>query len=250
MTFGSLFSGIGGIDLGLERAGMECRWQVESNAFCRKILAKHWPKVERYGDIKHFAICDFHTVDLLCGGFPCQPVSLAGKGRVENDERWLWPEFYRVIGAIKPQYALLENVPGLLNRGMAGILQDLTEIGYDAEWDVISAAAFGAPHLRERLFLVAYPHGKRIKAVFGPDTRNGKTLEAKGREYLRGHQRSHLAGDWGGALPLENRKLYKPGVPLLVDGFPEAVDEVTAYGNAVVPAVAEYIGRRIMEITS
>jgi hypothetical protein len=108
---GSLFSGIGGLDLGLERAGMEVRWQVEIEPYCNKVLAKHWPNVKRYGDIKSIDWTEVEPVDLICGGFPCQPVSLAGKRLAQEDERWLWPEVDRCLRALRPRYALLENVP-------------------------------------------------------------------------------------------------------------------------------------------
>src|SRR6266576_2094213 len=101
-TFGSLFAGIGGLDLGLERAGWTCRWQVEINPFCRRILAQHWPTVERYGDIRTLDLERVERVDLICGGFPCQPVSVAGKRLAQADARWLWPEFSRVVRALRP----------------------------------------------------------------------------------------------------------------------------------------------------
>ena len=225
---------------------MECLWQVEIQPSCLKVLENHWPKVKRYADVKHFAPCESHKVDVICGGFPCQPVSFAGKGRAQNDERWLWPDFFRIVKALKPQFILVENVPGLLNRGMGGVLRDLAEIGYDAEWDVVSAQAFGAPHLRERVLIVAYPNGKRRKAVLQSHTGDGDSLEKEESKHSGGNSRLDLAGVWTGAAPLENGKLHKPGVPLLVDGFPGAVDEVSAYGNAVVPQMAEWAGRRIL----
>ncbi len=161
MKFGSLFSGIGGLDLGLERAGMICGWQVELDDYCNRVLEKHWPKVKRYGDVKE--IKDLEWVDLICGGFPCQPVSVAGKRQGTDDSRWLWPEFARIIRMVRPRYALIENVPGLLsaNNGgaMSEILGDLASLGYDAEWDCVSAESVGAPHLRWRVFIVAYCNG-------------------------------------------------------------------------------------------
>lgn len=171
LTFGSLFSGIGGIDLGLERAGMTCAWQVEIDAYCQKVLAKHWPHVARYGDIRGTGEHNLAPVDLIAGGFPCQPHSLAGERRASQDERDLWPEFYRVIRELKPQWVLAENVPGVLSsedgRFLRGVLKDLATSGYDAEWTIISAESVGAPHLRERIFLVAYPQsiGRRSRGT-------------------------------------------------------------------------------------
>ncbi len=155
LTAGSLFSGIGGLDLGFERAGIKIAWQCEIDEFCRRVLKKHWPDVPCYEDIKEI---DYDTpkVDILFGGFPCQPVSTAGRRKAEEDSRWLWPEFARVIGLLRPHYVLVENVPGLLTKGMGFILSDLSSFGYDAEWHCIPAVAFGAPHRRERVILVAY----------------------------------------------------------------------------------------------
>jgi len=117
--FGSLFTGIGGIDLGLERAGWECKWQVEIDEFCQKILAKHWPNVPKFGDVRQIKEGQLEHVDLIAGGFPCQPVSTAGKRKGREDERWLWPEMARIVRMVRPRFVLVENVPGILsvNRG-------------------------------------------------------------------------------------------------------------------------------------
>ena len=157
MRFGSLFSGIGGIDLGLERAGMECAWQVENDDYCQRVLAKHWPNVPRYGDIKEVDFARLEPVELLAGGFPCQDLSYAGKGLGLSGARsGLWSEFKRAVRVVRPRYVLVENVPGLLGRGMGAVLGDLASLGYDVEWESIPAAAVGAPHLRWRVFVVAY----------------------------------------------------------------------------------------------
>jgi DNA (cytosine-5)-methyltransferase 1 len=158
LTFGSLFAGIGGIDLGLERAGWTGRWQVEYEPYCQRVLAKHWPDVPRYGDIHDVDWTTVEPVDLIAGGFPCQPFSNAGKRLGKDDVRWLWPEFARAVGELRPRYVLVENVPGLLagHGGMGAVLGDLAALGYDAEWDSIPASAVGAPHLRYRVWIVAY----------------------------------------------------------------------------------------------
>ncbi len=122
MRFGELFAGIGGIGLGLERAGMEVRWHVEKDEYCRRVLAKHWPDVARYEDVKDVGAHNLEPVDLICGGFPCQPVSVAGKRKAQDDERWLWPEFSRILRELRPRYALMENVPGLLVRVFGDVL--------------------------------------------------------------------------------------------------------------------------------
>ena len=160
MTVGSLFSGIGGFDLGLERAGMVVKWQVERDPWCQKILATHWPDVPRYGDITTLTGNELTPVDLICGGFPCQPVSIAGHQKGTDDDRWLWPEFRRIVGLLRPRYVLVENVPGLFtaNGGHAfgEVIGDLADLGYDCEWTVLSAADVGAPHLRKRVWIVAH----------------------------------------------------------------------------------------------
>src|SRR5581483_5973557 len=163
--FGSLFSGIGGIDLGLERAGMHCSWQVEIDDYATKVLEKHWPHVARFRDIRACGAHNLSRVHLLAGGFPCQPHSTAGKRHASQDERNLWPEFYRLICEIRPEWVLAENVPGILSsehgRFFGGILRDLAGAGYDAQWRVFRACDFGYPHIRKRVFLLGYSMCRR-----------------------------------------------------------------------------------------
>jgi len=154
MRFGSLFSGIGGLDLGLERAGMSCAWQVEIEPYCLKVLEKHWPEVKRYGNVKEIDWSQVEPVDLICGGFPCQPFSVAGKRKGVADERNLWPEMLRAVTGVRPCWVLGENVPGL-GSYLDTICSDLEGEGYEVLPLEIPAAAFGAPHLRYRLFIVA-----------------------------------------------------------------------------------------------
>ena len=176
MTFGSLFAGIGGFDLGLERAGMVCKWQVELDDYASRVLAKHWPNVPRHDDVRTFPTADRDwAVDLICGGFPCQDISVAGKGAGLAGERsGLWYEFARIIGDIRPRYVVVENVAALLNRGMGTVLGDLSSLGYDAEWHVIPASAVGAPHRRDRVWIVANArreHGDWRPSVSTPPDR-------------------------------------------------------------------------------
>lgn len=161
MTFGSLFSGIGGMDLGLERAGMECRWQVEIDPFCTKVLERHWPGVKRYGDIK--TVTELEYVDVMCGGFPCQDLSQAGKrAGIEGTRSGLWFEFARLIGIVRPRYVLIENVPGLLvHDAMRRVIGELARLGYVGCWRSLRASEFGAAHLRKRVFIVAYTEHPR-----------------------------------------------------------------------------------------
>jgi len=153
---GSLFSGIGGFDLGLERAGMSVAWQCEIDPDARAILAKHWPEVPCYGDIRSIDWSTVEPVDIVCGGYPCQPFSHAGSRAGESDPRHLWPEVARCVRHLRPRWVLLENVAGHLSLGFGAVLGDLAALGYDAWWDCIPAAALGAPHLRDRVFVVAW----------------------------------------------------------------------------------------------
>lgn len=163
LKVGSLFSGAGLCDLGLSWAGLQHQFFCEIDPYCRSILARHWPGTPIYNDIACLHGADIPQVDVLCGGFPCQDVSAAGgrAGIKTGTRSGLWYEYRRIIQEIRPKYAVIENVRGLLSLGIETVLQDLAGIGYDAEWEVLSAAACGAPHHRERVFVVAYPHGSR-----------------------------------------------------------------------------------------
>lgn len=159
-----LFSGIGGFSLGLERAGFKTVAFCEIDPFCRRVLAKHWPNVPCYEDVRTLSAqhitADGLVPEVICGGFPCQDISVAGKGAGLAGERsGLWSEFARLIGELRPRYAIVENVSALLGRGLGTVLGDLSSIGYDAEWHCIPASAIGAPHRRDRVWIVAYPHG-------------------------------------------------------------------------------------------
>src|SRR4029077_3769171 len=177
LTVGSLFSGIGGIDLGLERAGMRVIWQSEIDPYASAVLRQHWPEIPNLGDVRRCT--RFASVAVLCGGFPCQPVSQAGKRLRQEDPRWLWPEFCRVIRLARPRYVLVENVPGLLAGGMGDVLRDLASLGFDAEWDSIPAAAVGAPHLRYRVLLVAHAQQQQGGERRDVDGERRRTPEAE-----------------------------------------------------------------------
>ena len=233
LQVGSLFSGIGGFDLGLERAGHEIVWQVESDSYCRKVLAKHWPDVPCYEDIHDMGAHNLAEVDVICGGFPCQPVSVAGKREAQDDERWLWPEFARIIRELRPQYVLVENVPGLLIRGMGDVLAALSTFGYDAEWGIVSAASVGAPHLRKRIFIVADATGA------GCETRGGYGMGDADRSRGDKGLAPGPCGEEGGHWAVE------PNVGRVAHGVPHRVDRLRGLGNAIVPQVAEWIGRQL-----
>lgn len=156
----SLFSGIGGLDLAAEWAGMTIVGQVEIDPFCRRVLAHHWPDVPRFEDVHHVTATTLRDAgicpDLICGGFPCQPVSAAGHRQGQADARWLWPEMARLIADTRPRWVVAENVPGLVTLGLDDVLDDLEAAGYTARTLVYQAAMVGAPHRRERVFIVAY----------------------------------------------------------------------------------------------
>ena len=241
LAFGSLFSGIGGIDLGLERAGMKAIWMCEIEPYARKVLAKHWPDIPIYEDVRTID----ETVerpDVLCGGFPCQDVSFAGKraGLNEGTRTGLWIEFARIIRILRPQYVLLENVPGLLSLGFGRVLGDLAEIGYDAEWQVLSAAQFGAWHIRRRVFIIAYPNlstGQNFIKCY-----------KMGRKYSFQKKRETLSGNglWGYkpeyqifprtfSREYHNKWPVKPGILGMANGFSNRTHRYRATGNAVTP---------------
>src|SRR5574343_1933529 len=156
LTVGSLFTGIGGFDLGLERAGMRVAWQSEIDPYASAVLKKYWPLVPNHGDIRGITGDSVEWVDVLCGGFPCQDISNAGKrAGIDGERSGLWAEYARVIGELRPRYVVVENVAALLGRGLRRVLGDLAALGFDAEWHCIPASAVGAPHRRDRIWIVA-----------------------------------------------------------------------------------------------
>jgi DNA (cytosine-5)-methyltransferase 1 len=155
LTFGELFAGIGGFSLGLERAGMTCKWQVEIDPYATAVLRKHWPQVPKHDDVRTFPPQGDYAVDVICGGFPCQDISVAGKGAgLAGARSGLWYEYARIIGELRPRFVIVENVAALLARGMGTVLGELSALGYDAEWHVVPASAVGAPHRRERVWII------------------------------------------------------------------------------------------------
>ena len=158
LTHGSLFSGIGGIDLGFERCGIETIWTCEIEDYPHSILQKRFPAAEHYRDVRDIGGTVIKP-DIISGGFPCQDISIAGKGAgIDGKRSGLWAEMFRIIGLLRPRYALIENVPMLIHRGFGRVLSDLASIGYDAEWQTVSAKDVGAWHLRKRIFIVSYPY--------------------------------------------------------------------------------------------
>ena len=184
LTVGSLFAGIGGFDLGFEMAGgFEIVWQCEIDDWCRRVLKKHWPNVRQHDNIKTFPT-EKHdwSCDIICGGFPCQDLSYAGAGAgLDGGRSNLWFEMLRVVRVVRPQYVAVENVPALLRRGMGTVVSGLAEIGYVVEWNCVSASAVGAPHRRNRIWIVAHadePNSCNPGTV--ADTDNRGELQSKG----------------------------------------------------------------------
>ncbi len=156
-----LFSGIGAFSLGLERAGFQTVAFCEVEPFCQAVLRKHWPNVPIYDDVCHLTAARLRAdgidrIEAICGGFPCQDISVAGSGAGLDGERsGLWREYARLVGELRPVHVIVENVGALRGRGLARVLGDLATFGYDAQWHVVPAAAIGAPHLRERVWIIA-----------------------------------------------------------------------------------------------
>jgi DNA (cytosine-5)-methyltransferase 1 len=265
-----LFSGIGGFSLGLERTG-----GFKTVAFCeiepypRKVLAKHWPEVPCYHDIRELTAdrlaADGIGVDVICGGFPCQDISVAGKGAGMAGERsGLWSEFARLIGELRPQYAIVENVSALLSRGLADVLGDLAALGYDAEWHCIPASAVGAPHRRDRIWIVAHTsmaHADNQRELQSQGRKcNERGWIGNGSEDVadadgQGLQKSETFRRWLGitlgrftGLSTERSGwwLSEPDVGRVANGVPSRVDRLKGLGNAVVPQIPELIGRAIL----
>lgn len=265
MDVGSLFTGIGGLDLGFEREGFNIRWQVENNPYCQQLLKRHFPNAEIYGDIRSIDFRQLPSVDILIGGFPCQPHSTAGKRKGSKDKRDLWPEFYRAICEIHPKIIVAENVPGILSsnhgRFFKGILSDLAKAGYDAEWFTLCASDFGAPHKRERVFIIADSQSNRIQKAEQWNIPYFLTLSFS--ERLSFFAQESLQGELGfkdwqdirSIAELEGRpRIPKPLIRRGDDGLRTKLDNylykerIQALGNAVVPQVAQFIAREIKRV--
>ena len=257
-----LFSGIGGFSLGLERAGMQTVAFCEIDPFARAVLAKHWPEVPCHDDIRTLTADWLAEMglwpDVICGGFPCQDISYAGNGAGLAGERsGLWREYARLIGEVRPRYVIVENVAALLGRGLGDVLGDLAALGYDAEWHCIPASAVGAPHRRDRIWVVAYPKGKRcgkegqyrerhtvrvaggceaLADAYLPRLALGKSIAS----HYGPERTSVVGGGWWDA---------EPDVGRVANGVSARVDRLRSLGNAVVPQIPEIIGRSIMRIT-
>lgn len=258
LTIGSLFSGIGGLDLGVELATSgRVVWQCEENLFCRRVLAKRWPGVSCHDDVRTFGAhaldCDLNgdctcgapePVDIICGGFPCQDISEPGKGAGLAGERsGLWSEFARVVRDLRPRYVFVENVRALAHRGLGTVLGDLAALGFDAQWCVLGGEHAGCPQRRPRLFILAHRCGVRLPIEWpvDDDDRSDESRDEPDRS-------DAFAGFPPGPEPAEALQAwiaYHPGLEPWVRrdsyGLSGGLDRparVGALGNAVVPAQA------------
>jgi DNA (cytosine-5)-methyltransferase 1 len=238
VTLGSLFSGIGGLDLGLEAAGFYTKWQVENDPFCLDVLDTRFPHTTKYHDIRSLDPAQLEPVDLIAGGFPCQDISVAkihggvGQG-LDGSRSGLWVHFSRIVRALQPEWVLVENVLNLRKRGLGRVLGDLAESGYDAEWDILPAYPFGADHLRERLFIIAYRSGRNVQGLWPTREQIADTLRGA----------PILGGGHSGPYFREARSR----VVRVIHGVSTQLDKrrIEAVGNAVVPVIGEFIGRNI-----
>ncbi len=231
LAFGSLFAGIGGFDLGFERAGMVCKWQVEIDDYANRVLEKHWPSVHRERDVRTVGRHNLEAVDVMCGGFPCVNISSLGdRSGIDGNEdgSGLWFEAVRIIREIRPQFFVMENVSALLIRGADRVFGDLAESGYDIGWRCLPAALFRAPHRRDRVFAIAIDRNT--------NGGNGSAIETFS------NKDASTCGDGAGSW-----WEVEPGVGRVAHGVSNRSHRLRGLGNAVVPQVAEWIGRRIVE---
>ncbi len=234
MNILSLFAGIGGLELGLEAAGLgTTRWQVEINPFARGVLAKHWPDAERFNDVRTVQASDVPCCDIIAAGFPCQDVSIAShtKTGIDGERSGLWREVVRLLRDIGPRCIILENVPTLTFRGLDRVLCDLADHGYDAEWQTVSARDVGLRHRRQRLFIIAIL----------PDADRAGLQGLRPQHGLRSAKGTWNFGRFG-------RRSASSGLGPVAHVFPGRMDRLMALGNAVCPAVAVQVGRRAIQI--
>jgi DNA (cytosine-5)-methyltransferase 1 len=242
-----LFSGIGGFSLGLERAGFETVALCEIKPFCRGVLRKHWPHVPCYEDVRGVTAerlaADGISVDVICGGFPCQDISEAnttGAG-LDGERSGLWFEYARLVGELRPRFVIVENTSALLGRGLDRVLGSLAEIGYDAEWHGIPIGALGAPHERDRVWIIAYPASSQRRPIL----EHGH-LERAHRVLAEGSE------DAGGVAQLPEASWRRPWTEVadsfrgLDDGISTGFHGYNGLANAVAPAIPEMIGRAIL----
>lgn len=263
----SLFAGIGGFDLGLERAGMTVVGQCEIDPFCRAVLKKHWPDVPQYEDIRTLKGEQVGPVDLVCGGYPCQPFSTAGKRGGAEDDRHLWPEMRRLVEELRPAWVIGENVAGHITLGLDQVLSDLDALGYASRAFVIPAVAVDARHRRDRVWIVAHADSAERKTLNTISSGDGQGEAGQGGASCGGSSLPDPASKrpqepwWMGVAHHSEaqgngkanhavdgcRWPAEPGMGRVAPGVPNRMDRIKSLGNSIVPQVAEELGRAIME---
>ena len=233
LKVGDLFAGIGGFSLGLERAGMETAFFCEIEPFCQKVLKKNWPAVPIYEDVRNL---DYdRSIDVICGGYPCQPFSNTGKRKGKKDDRHLWPAMLEQIQKLKPSWVICENVRGHFTLGLDEVLLDLEKSGYSWWAGIIPASSIGAYHSRQRIWIVANNDSQRMEGCFEESLLRLRNLQS--RQAFKPFQ--------------ENERVFNSHQSRLcrsLYGLPSGVDRVKALGNAVVPQIPEALGRAILEV--
>jgi len=233
-----LFSGIGGFALAARWAGIETVAFCEIEEFPRKVLAKNFPGVPIHHDIHDLDGSEYEGVDIITGGYPCQPFSEAGKRKGAEDDRHLWPEMLRVVKQARPAWVVAENVVGHITMGVDSVLHDLEAEGYTARPVVLPACAVDSPHRRDRVWILANAKGQRCN--HGDDGENQR--EANRAEYPLADESGAIS--WMG----KGRWSCEPSIPRVANGIPDRVDRNTALGNAIVPQVAYEILRTIRAV--
>ena len=233
-----LFSGIGGFALAAQWAGIETVAFCEIDNFCHKVLNKNFPGIPIHDDIKTLNGADYAGIDIITGGYPCQPFSEAGKRKGAEDDRHLWPEMLRVIKQARPTFIVAENVVGHVTLGLDNVLNDLEREGYAARPLIIPACAVDSPHRRDRVWIMAYAEGKRCKN--GDDSQNKRKAD----------RAQHTPSDkgWNFSWLEAGRWACEPAVPRVANGIPDRLDRNKALGNAIVPQVAYEILRCIRAV--
>ena len=244
-----LFSGIGGFSIGLEKAGFETAAFCEIEEYPKAVLRKHWPDTPIYNDVRELTgerlRADGIVPDIIVGGYPCQPFSVAGVRRGEEDDRHLWPEVYRLVKEIRPAWGIFENVAGHISMGLDEVLFDLEAENYAARPFVVPACGVDAPHRRDRVWIVARNLGdtKGKHSDVDEDENNKKIIkEAKGAQTIQ-PRRPNLS-----KIGVGRRWEVEPNVGRVVDGLPNTPHRLKALGNAVVPQIPEAIGRVILKV--
>lgn len=241
-----MFSGIGGFTLASQWAGIETIGFSEIDKFCCKVLKKHWPHITNYGDIRD--INQLPHVDLMTGGFPCQPFSSAGKRKGKDDERYLWPQFYRAIQLSKPTWIIIENVKGAIELALETICVDLENEGYEIQPFLIPACAAGAPHRRERLWIVAHSNSQRHDIRISDwEERHLQKNTKWDMAQIQSEWEELITESWK-TLPAEWGLHYNSTINGMDDGIPNRLDRGKSLGNSIVPQIAFPILRCIKEI--